>query len=105
MQKMRYLFFLGAGLRLPLFLKPIDRAGLMAKDHHAARSRSKNCGPFSRKSSSDRRGCRDALVVWRGLLLDGHNRLAICNRHGIPYDTTEIELPDRESAKLWIEEN
>ena len=50
-------------------------------------------------------GCRDALVVWRGLLLDGHNRLAICNRHGIPYDTAEIELPDRESAKLWIEEN
>ena len=50
-------------------------------------------------------GCRDALVVWRGLLLDGHNRLAICNRHGIAYDTTEIELPDRENAKLWIEEN
>jgi hypothetical protein len=50
-------------------------------------------------------GCRDSLVVWRGLLLDGHNRLAICNRHGIPYDTTEIELPGRESAKLWIELN
>ena len=50
-------------------------------------------------------GCRDALVVWRGLLIDGHNRLEICNRHGLPYDTAEIELPDRESAKLWIEEN
>jgi hypothetical protein len=50
-------------------------------------------------------GCRDALVVWRGLLVDGHNRLAICNHHGIPYDTTEIQLPDRESARLWIEEN
>ena len=50
-------------------------------------------------------GCRDALVVWRGLLLDGHNRLAICNSHGIAYDTTEIDLPDRENAKLWIEEN
>jgi 16S rRNA G966 N2-methylase RsmD len=49
-------------------------------------------------------GCRDALVVWRGLLVDGHNRLEICNRHGIPYDTTEIDLPDRENAKLWIEE-
>jgi hypothetical protein len=31
-------------------------------------------------------GCRDALVVWRGLLLDGHNRLQICNRHGIAYE-------------------
>jgi hypothetical protein len=50
-------------------------------------------------------GCRDALVVWRGLLLDGHNRLEICNRHGLAYDTTEVDLPDREAAKLWIEEN
>jgi hypothetical protein len=50
-------------------------------------------------------GCLDALVVWRGLLLDGHNRLEICHRHGIPYDTTEIDLPDREAARLWIEEN
>jgi hypothetical protein len=50
-------------------------------------------------------GCRDALVLWRGLLLDGHNRLTICNRHRLAYDTTEIELPDREDAKLWIEEH
>jgi 16S rRNA G966 N2-methylase RsmD len=50
-------------------------------------------------------GCRDALVTWRGLLIDGHNRLEICNRHGLAYDTAEIELPDRESAKLWIETN
>jgi len=25
-------------------------------------------------------GCRDALVVWKGILLDGHNRLEICTR-------------------------
>ena len=43
--------------------------------------------------------------MWRGLLLDGHNRFELCNRHEIFYETTEIELPDRESAKLWIEEN
>jgi hypothetical protein len=50
-------------------------------------------------------GCRDALVVWRGLLLDGHNRLDICNRNGLPYDTAEIELSDRETARLWVLEN
>jgi hypothetical protein len=50
-------------------------------------------------------GCRDALVVWNGILLDGHNRLEICARLGIPYKTLEIELPSREAAKLWIEEN
>ena len=50
-------------------------------------------------------GCRDALVVWRGLLLDGHNRLRICEEHGLPYRTIEIDLPDREAAADWIDAN
>jgi hypothetical protein len=50
-------------------------------------------------------GCRDALVVWKGVLLDGHNRLEICTRLSIRYKTSQIELPSREAAKLWIEEN
>lgn len=49
-------------------------------------------------------GCRDPLIVWKGqsLLLDGHNRYAICKKHDIPYKTVEIELVDREAAKAWI---
>ena len=52
-------------------------------------------------------GCRDALVVWAGenILLDGHNRLAICQRHGLEYRTTEVSLPDRLAAMIWIREN
>lgn len=50
-------------------------------------------------------GCRDALVLWQGLLLDGHNRYEICNRHGIPFDMKEIQLSDRDAAKLWIIKN
>jgi hypothetical protein len=50
-------------------------------------------------------GCRDALAVWNGTLLDGHNRLEICTRLRIPYRTCELDLPSREAAKLWIEEN
>jgi hypothetical protein len=34
------------------------------------------------EESLKREGCRDALVTWGGLLLDGHNRLAICRAHG-----------------------
>jgi len=51
--------------------------------------------------------CRDPLVLWSqgGLLLDGHNRVAICETHDIPYDTVEIDLPDRTAAKLWIIDN
>ena len=50
-------------------------------------------------------GCRDALVTWSGILLDGHNRLEICKRLNIPYGTSEIELPDRDAAADWIDKN
>ena len=42
-------------------------------------------------------GCRDPLVVWQGILLDGHNRLRICEKHGIPYKVVEIDLPDSDA--------
>lgn len=52
-------------------------------------------------------GCRDALVVWqeRDVLLDGHNRLAICRALDIPYDTVEYSFPDRDAARNWIIDN
>jgi len=52
-------------------------------------------------------GCRDPLVVWAGrnILLDGHNRLSICKRHGLAYATTEMELASRDEARLWILQN
>jgi len=50
-------------------------------------------------------GCRDPLIVWNGILLDGHHRLEICNRHGIGFETKEIELEDRTDAEIWIIRN
>ena len=52
-------------------------------------------------------GCRDALVVWagQGVLLDGHNRYAICQAHGIPFEVKEREFEDRDAAKEWILRN
>lgn len=52
-----------------------------------------------------REGCRDPLRQWGDLLLDGHNRYHICKKWDIPFGTTPIELPDREAALLWIDEN
>jgi N6-adenosine-specific RNA methylase IME4 len=52
-------------------------------------------------------GCRDPLVVWQeeGILLDGHNRLSICETAGVSYETREISLPDRLEAMIWIRRN
>lgn len=47
-------------------------------------------------------GCRDALVVWNGVLLDGHTRYDICTAHKIPFRVVEQTCADRDAAKLWI---
>lgn len=54
-----------------------------------------------------RDGCREPLVLWRGhdILLDGHHRYEICQRHDIDFAVTDVELPDREAAADWIDAN
>ena len=47
-------------------------------------------------------GCRDALVVWQGTLIDGHNRYRICTEHNIPFQTVEKKLDSREDVIQWI---
>ena len=50
-------------------------------------------------------GCRDAIVTWDGVIVDGHNRYEICQRHGIVFRTEAREFPDRDAAIVWIIEN
>jgi transcriptional regulator with XRE-family HTH domain len=53
-----------------------------------------------------RDGCRDALVVWEGILVDGHNRYEICNRIRKPFRTVPLERVDsRDSAMAWMVDN
>jgi N6-adenosine-specific RNA methylase IME4 len=52
-----------------------------------------------------RDGCRDPLVTWQGTLIDGHNRHAICTRHGIEFETVEMEFADRDAAMDWMDAN
>jgi hypothetical protein len=52
-------------------------------------------------------GCRDAIVLWdtNGIILDGHNRYAICTRHDIEFKTVEMSFEDKDHAKLWVIRN
>lgn len=50
-------------------------------------------------------GCRDPLITWQDVLVDGHNRYNICNKHKIPFETTTIDLPDRQAVKIWMIQN
>ena len=50
-------------------------------------------------------GCRDALVVWGDVLVDGHNRYRICTAHNVPFQTVEKDFADRDAVKLWMMRN
>jgi len=52
-----------------------------------------------------KRKCHDAIVVWEGVILDGHNRFEICVKHGVEFEVKEIKLPSRDEAKIWILNN
>ena len=43
-------------------------------------------------------GCREPIVTWNGIIIDGHNRYEICKRHNIPFTTVEMEFDSRESV-------
>lgn len=48
-------------------------------------------------------GCRDPLVVWGDILIDGHNRFEICTRLGLPFTVIEKDFADREAALDWMD--
>lgn len=56
-------------------------------------------------------GARDALVVWDvgdgapPILLDGHNRLKICRRLGLPFALKALSFATRNEAAAWMRRN
>jgi len=48
-------------------------------------------------------GCRDALVLWGDILVDGHNRYGICSKHGLPFQTVQnTRFQSMEDVHLWM---
>ena len=49
--------------------------------------------------------CRDAIVVWNGILVDGYHRFKVCATHDIPFEVKEINFASRNEAIVWILDN
>jgi len=48
-------------------------------------------------------GCRDALVLWGDVLVDGHNRFGLCQKHGLPFNTVQNpRFQSIEDVHLWM---
>lgn len=42
------------------------------------------------------------IMVWGDIIVDGHNRYEICNKHNISYEVKEIEFASKEEAIIWM---
>ncbi|WP_372163906.1 plasmid replication/partition related protein [Xanthomonas euvesicatoria] len=48
-------------------------------------------------------GCRDALVLWGDVLVDGHNRYGLCQKHGLPFQTVQNpRFQSMQDVHLWM---
>jgi hypothetical protein len=48
-------------------------------------------------------GCRDALVLWGDILVDGHNRYGLCQKHGLAFNTVQnTRFRTLEDVHLWM---
>lgn len=42
------------------------------------------------------------IIVWRGKIIDGHNRYKICLKHKIKFTVQNMEFKDEEEAITWM---
>lgn len=47
-------------------------------------------------------GCHEQLVVWDGIIVDGHNRYKICKKHNVPFAYRNMRFESRDEAMVWI---
>ncbi|WNL44067.1 plasmid replication/partition related protein [Dyella sp. BiH032] len=48
-------------------------------------------------------GCRDALVLWGNILVDGHHRYSVCRKHDLPFQTIQnTRFQSMEDVHLWM---
>lgn len=55
-------------------------------------------------------GCCDPLVLWektnqKSILIDGHNRYNICEKHNLSFSIKKMNFNDIEEVKLWMLNN
>lgn len=46
-------------------------------------------------------GCLQPLITWNGVLVDGHHRYDICQKHGISFEIKEMQFDSELDAMYW----
>ena len=50
-------------------------------------------------------GCRDPIITWNGIIIDGHHRFKICKMHNIDFQIAQKEFASRKEVFLWMIQN
>ena len=64
--------------------------------------------PLARKeyqqleSDISKNGCKEAIMVWHNIIVDGHKRFEICKRLNISFEVEAVDFDSKEAAISWI---
>lgn len=47
-------------------------------------------------------GIRDPICVWNGIIVDGHHRYKLSEKHNLEFEIEEMEFESEVDAKIWI---
>ncbi|SEL53807.1 hypothetical protein SAMN02910353_02833 [Ruminococcus sp. YRD2003] len=47
-------------------------------------------------------GCLEPIVIWNGVILDGHKRYRICVEENIDFEINDMKFEDINEATIWI---
>ena len=50
-------------------------------------------------------GITEPLVVWNGVLIDGHNRYKLAKKHNLGFEIREVSFDSENDAEIWIIKN
>lgn len=52
-------------------------------------------------------GCRDPIIIWHNIIIDGHHRYEICKKHKLSYSIAiaERDFENEEEVKVWMLKN
>lgn len=53
------------------------------------------------KADIIKNGCINPIIVWNGLIVDGHNRYRICKENNIEFKTKEMNFANKQEAMIW----
>jgi N6-adenosine-specific RNA methylase IME4 len=50
-------------------------------------------------------GCREKIITWDDIIVDGHNRYEICTKHGLKFNTEDRDFENIDAVKVWMIDN